>query len=241
MRKSLAPVNSTLSPTLSIPSSFGGIFFVTLRLRDALPESFRQSLGLQYYTQQLKFAPHPDRTARLRQTRKRLFARFDDTLDLEKYGHAHLREPALAQIVADEILRRDGSDYALLAYAVLPNHVHLLIDLHSTLVEDPALDDLESYQHPPLREIIGKIQNATEVPLKTALQQLGEHINPHTFQKQSQSGRVKMEGKFWHERTFDFRVHNATEYEKIVRYILQNPVKAALVEAWGEWPFSYGS
>ncbi|MFN0175356.1 MAG: transposase [Saprospiraceae bacterium] len=232
-------MNSFKSPTLSIPASFDGVFFVTLRLRDALPESFGQSLALQYYSKQLKFAQHPDSIAQLRQARKRLFARYDDALDLEKYGHSYLREPALAKIMADEILRCDGTDYTLLAYCILPNHVHLLLDLRSTLAEDPALDDLESYQYQPLRNIVGKIQHATKAPLKKALQQLGEHIDPRTFQKHSANGSVKMDGKFWHERTFDFRVLDAAEFEKIVQYILYNPVKAELVKDWVDWNFSY--
>jgi len=232
-------MNSFKSPTLPIPASCEGVFFVTLRLRDALPESFGQNLALQYYSKQLKFAEHPDRAAQLRQARKRLFARYDAALDLEKYGHTYLREPALAKILADEILRRDGSDYALLAYSILPNHVHLLFDLRSTLAEEPALDDLESYQYQPLRDIVGEIQHATEAPLKKALQQLGEHIDPKTFQKHTPNGSVKMEEKCWHERTFDFRVQDAAEFEKIVKYLLHNPVKAELVKDWVDWNFSY--
>lgn len=222
-------MNSSKSPTLSLPTSLQGVFFVTLRLRNALPESFGQNLALQFYSKQLKFAQHPDRAAQLHQARKRLFARYDDALDFEKYGHTYLREPALAKIIADEILRRDGSDYALLAYSILPNHVHLLFDLRSTLAEEPALDDLESCQYQPLRDIVGEIQRATEAPLKKALHQLGEHIDPKTFQKHTPNGSVKMEGKFWHERTFDFRVKEAAEFEKIVKYILHNPMKAELL------------
>ncbi|MDO8367938.1 MAG: hypothetical protein Q7T20_14145 [Saprospiraceae bacterium] len=219
---------SSKCTTHSLPTSFDGVFFVTLRMRDALPKSFGLNLALQYYSIQVKFAQQPDQTAQLRQARKRLFARFDNALDLEKYGHDHLREPALAKIVADEILSRDGLDYTLLSYSILPNHVHLLFDLHRTLSEAPTLDDLESYRYQPLRDIVWKIQNATEAPLKKALQQLGEHIDPNTFQKHSHNGTVKMEGKFWHEQTFDFRVHDNAEFEKIAEYILHSPLKSEL-------------
>ncbi|MBC7775874.1 MAG: hypothetical protein H7246_10610 [Phycisphaerae bacterium] len=232
-------MNSANSPTLVVPNSFSGIFFVTLRLWDALPASFGQNLALQYYTKQVEFEHSPDRAKKLQHARKRLFARFDQALDLEKYGHPKLREPALAQIVADEIRRRDGSDYVLMAYSILPNHVHLLLDLQNNLTEDPPLDDLESFCFKPLRDIVADFQNATEVPLKKALRQLGEHVDPSTFQKHNPNGGVKMEGKFWHERSFDFRVQDAAEFERVVRYILQNPVKAELVEDWKNWSFSY--
>ena len=232
-------VNSAQSPTLPLPASFAGVFFVTLRLRDALPESFGQNLALQYYTRQVEFAQHPDFTEQLYLTRKRLFARFDAALDLEKYGHAYLREPTLAQIVSDELQRQDGSTCDLLAYSILPNHVHLLVNLRHTLTDDPPLDDLESFLFKPLRELVQEIQNATEAPLKKALRRMGAHIDPTTFQKHSPKGGVKLEGEFWHERSFDFRIHDAAEFEKIACYILRNPVKAELVSDWQDWPFSF--
>lgn len=232
-------MNSTKSPTLFSPTSFDSVFFTTLRLRNALPESFGQNLALQYYNRQVEFAQHPDRISKLRQIRKRLFARFDDALDLEKYGHGQLRQTVLAQILAEDILRRDGSDFDLLAYSILPNHVHLLVDLRIILAEAPALDDLESLLHSHLRELIGEIQHATEAPLKKALRQLGEHIDPSTFQKHSPTGGVKSAGDFWHPRSFDFQVQDLAEFEKIGHYILQNPAKAELTHHWQDWPFLY--
>ncbi|MFN0036840.1 MAG: hypothetical protein ACKVUS_17405 [Saprospiraceae bacterium] len=222
-----------------VPESFESVFFVTMRLRDALPDSFGQNIALHYYSKQVEFAHHPHRTAHLQQARKRLFARFDDTLDLAKYGHPYLREPMLAQILADQIHRHDRAAYELLAYSIMPSHIHLLFDIHCPLREDPPLDDLESMLCEPLRDIVGKIQNATEKPLKKAVKQLRGHIDPTTFQLHTPKGSVKLEGKFWHEQTFDFRVHDAVEFEKIVRYILQNPVKAELTEWWEDWPFSF--
>ena len=231
-------MNSNASPTLPNPLSSGVIFFVTLRLHNALPESFMQNLGIQYYSKQVEYAQNPNATALLHETRKRLFARFDDLLDLEKYGQAHLREPALAQIVAEEVLRRDGSDYALMAYSILPNHVHLLLELPNPISCNPPLDELQSLRHEPLRALVRTIQKATEMPLKKTLRQLGEHIDPTTFQKQSTQGSVQMDGKFWHEQSFDFRIQDAAEVKKTTQYVLQNPGKTELGR---DWPFSYAS
>ncbi len=184
-----------------------------------------QNLGLQYYSKQLEYAQNPNATALLHETRKRLFARFDDLLDLEKYGQAHLREPALAQIVSEEILRRDGSDYALMAYSILPNHLHLLLELPNSISCNPPLDELQSLRHEPLRALVRTIQKATEMPLKNALRQLGEHLDPTTFQKHSTHGSVQMDGEFWHEQSFDFCMQDAAEVKKTTQYVLQNPMK----------------
>lgn len=232
-------MNSGKSPTLLLPSSFDGVFFVTLRMRDALPESFGQNLALQYYTTQLKFAQHPESKQLLFQARKQLFASYDEALGLEKYGHLYLKDAALAHIVAEEIRRHDGTDYDLLAYSILPNHVHLLLDLGHPPDEEPILDDLESLLHNPLRNIVQKIQASTESPLKKTLRLLGAHLDSSTFQKHSTKGSVHFKDKFWHERSFDFQVFDSTTFKKIAQFILQNPVKAELVRDWADWPFSY--
>lgn len=44
------------------------------------------------------------------------------------HGSCLLREPACAQIVEDALLFGDGKRYQLLAWVVMPNHVHVLIE-----------------------------------------------------------------------------------------------------------------
>jgi putative transposase len=43
---------------------------------------------------------------------------------------------------------------------------------------------------------------------------------------------------FWQDESFDHWVRNASEFEKIVHYIEMNPVKAGLVVAPEDWPWS---
>jgi len=44
---------------------------------------------------------------------------------------------------------------------------------------------------------------------------------------------------FWQSESYDHVVWNDTEYKNVVAYILNNPVKAGLVENWEDWPHSY--
>ncbi|MFD2569738.1 transposase [Spirosoma soli] len=44
---------------------------------------------------------------------------------------------------------------------------------------------------------------------------------------------------FWHPESYDHVVRSQEEFKRIVAYILNNPVKAGLVEAWEDWPHSY--
>lgn len=50
----------------------------------------------------------------------------DDVLD-RHLGSALMRDPSCARIVAEALLHGDGQRYALLAWCVMPNHVHALI------------------------------------------------------------------------------------------------------------------
>ena len=46
-------------------------------------------------------------------------------------------------------------------------------------------------------------------------------------------------GTFWEHETFDRYVRNQGEWKRIVRYVLENPLKAGLVRTWQEWPWNY--
>ena len=45
-------------------------------------------------------------------------------------------------------------------------------------------------------------------------------------------------GRFWQPEAYDHWVRDATEHERIARYILQNPVKARLCARAEDWPWS---
>ena len=46
-------------------------------------------------------------------------------------------------------------------------------------------------------------------------------------------------GTFWQKDSFDHFVRTEKEWHNIVKYILDNPVKAGLVEKWEDWDGSY--
>lgn len=47
-------------------------------------------------------------------------------------------------------------------------------------------------------------------------------------------------GRFWEAESYDHLVREkAGEFERILWYILNNPVKAGLAKDWQEWPYSY--
>ena len=48
------------------------------------------------------------------------------------HGECHLRQPEIAALVEDSLLHFDESRYRLLAWVVMPNHVHTLIETTQT-------------------------------------------------------------------------------------------------------------
>ena len=50
---------------------------------------------------------------------------------------------------------------------------------------------------------------------------------------------LKRKGAFWEHESFDHYIRNRAEWKRIVKYVLDNPVKARLVTSWEEWPLNY--
>jgi REP element-mobilizing transposase RayT len=46
-------------------------------------------------------------------------------------------------------------------------------------------------------------------------------------------------GQFWQHESYDHVVRSGEEFDRIVNYVLQNPVKAGLVTNWQEWRWNW--
>ena len=46
-------------------------------------------------------------------------------------------------------------------------------------------------------------------------------------------------GVFWHHESYDHVVRDGEELERIIWYVLENPVKAGLCKSWEDWKWSY--
>ncbi|MFM7220923.1 MAG: transposase, partial [Nodosilinea sp.] len=99
-------------PHFDVP---GLIQHITFHLADSLPRAAIE--GMQ---RELAAMPEAERDVARRQ---RIQALLDSGL-----GSCVLRDAACAQIVQDSLLFGDGDRYHLLAWVVMPNHVHVLIE-----------------------------------------------------------------------------------------------------------------
>ena len=46
-------------------------------------------------------------------------------------------------------------------------------------------------------------------------------------------------GPFWQHESYDHVIRDPSEWQRIVTYVLNNPVKAGLVDTWEKWQWSY--
>lgn len=94
-----------------------GLQFITFRLHDSLPRSVVEKL-------RAEFAEQSDRE-RIRETYRRTEALVDSGT-----GACWLAQPAVADIVQRQLRFHDGERYELKAWTIMPNHVHVLANIH---------------------------------------------------------------------------------------------------------------
>jgi putative transposase len=195
-------------PHLHIPDA---TYFITFRLKGSLPVKVLTSLR-----EELRIERAAEEARKVTDSQKRLakheksesFWRFDALLDSGSTGPHWLADREAAAIVQEAIQYRDNREYRLLADCVMPNHVHLVIDLGGR--PDWSTDSL-----------VDILQN---LKWYTALK-----CNEQLCRK----------GAFWQDESYDHVVRSGEELERIVQYVLENPVKAGLVKHWTDWPYTY--
>jgi len=99
-----------------LPHFDGGakLQFLTFRLYDSLPQAV-----LDKWKTELEQRPQIEREIVLRE-------RIEKYLDCG-YGKCYLKQPKVAEIMQNALLFHDGAKYKLIAWTIMPNHVHALL------------------------------------------------------------------------------------------------------------------
>lgn len=101
--------------------------FITWRLGDSLPEEVLKK----YHSEKeawLAKHPEPRSTEDEEKFHQHFSNQIDEWLDAGS-GECLLRDPKIAKIVSDALLHFDGDRYLLDSFVVMPNHVHVLVQL----------------------------------------------------------------------------------------------------------------
>ena len=175
------------------------VFFVTFNLRGAIPAHILSKLNKDYAAQKRNLLNTPKRK---RKADEDYDEQINDILDSGKYGKHWLKEPAVAQIVANSFHFLDGRDFSLICYCVMSNHVHFVAyKLNKRLYK--IMHSLKSYTAMECNKILNR------------------------------------SGPFWQREYFDRIVRDRTDLAIKIKYVINNPVKAGLVDLWDDYPFTY--
>ncbi len=199
----------------------GAMHFVTYRLVGTIPEHVLHRLR-EERAQHLRGFRLADRSSAQHRERaqKLFFAAYDRYLDQHREID-WLIQPALAALVRGNLLHHNGSKYDLLAYCVMPNHVHALLQPREG----------SSTAGPESREVLADETADAQSPLAQVMHSLKSYT-AHEANK-----ILRRSGPFWQGESYDHWVRDEEELERIVEYIAFNPVKADLVKQPHEWFF----
>ncbi len=133
------------------------IYFVTFRLADSLPKEL--VLQLREQRKALKRAGPAGTTSpvdlvRLRELRA-LLRRAEQCLD-SGLGRCHMRDARIARVVAEAICHFHGQRYRLLAWCVMPNHVHVLFSPLQGQTLQTILHSWKSYSANQANALLGR-------------------------------------------------------------------------------------
>ncbi len=189
----------------------GATLFVTFRLHGSLPRDVLIQLRQEYeqFAKQMKALSKTRAKLELDRFQKRLIVQCDRILDLSDRGPQFLKDPRIAKLVCETMQFWDQQRYDLLSYCVMSNHVHVVFT--------------------PLPKQDGTF---------FSLAKIMHGIKSYTASKANEM--LRRRGKpFWEHESFDHYCRGENEVERVIAYVLNNPVKAGLVDDARAWPWNY--
>jgi putative transposase len=168
---------------------------ITFRLNDALPKMVVDLLD-----QELSQGPELERA---REKRRRI-----DKLIDAGFGSCLLRDPGAAHVVEQGLLIGDGVKYRLLAWVIMPNHVHVLIEPNPGVKLGGIVQSWKSFS--------------------------ARWINAHA----RTLGLTSRMNPVWQREYWDRFIRDQAHYQSVVDYIHANPVKAGFVDRPQAWRWS---
>ncbi len=183
---------------------------VTFHLADSLPHSVLIKLE-----SELKIIPVERRDL---ERRKRVEAWID-----AGHGSCVLRDPRIAATVQTSFLRFDSVRYRLLAWIVMPNHVHVLFEPIDGWTVAKIVATWKKYTAGRISDI--ELENF--VSSNNSIEQPAAGTNGKTDR-----------APIWHREYWDRYIRDEAHLQQTISYIHFNPVKAGLVGSAENWLWS---
>ncbi len=177
-------------------------------------------------------------------TKKRKFT--EAILD-QSHGLCLLQKKEVAQKQIEAWKYFNGERYELIAYVVMPNHVHLLIKTYPSW----PLSKLVASWKKHVTYFVQRDKNLWRQYSKSYLQYRKAFLNykstldDETFHNERnlipsalECGAPSKKTYLWQNEYWDRFIRNENHFQNAIHYILENPVKAGLVKSIDDWPWS---
>ncbi|HUE83304.1 MAG TPA: hypothetical protein VMM84_14415 [Pyrinomonadaceae bacterium] len=208
--------------------------FITFRLVGSIPNSvvrlYKKKKGyLERQLEQLIRVEEDPNSAAVQEQFRRLerfsgewFLKFEEILHKARTGPLWISNDGVAERIAENLHRLDGEALRLDAYSLMSNHVHTVFQ--PLLSETDLIECVDAFGHPMFK---------SDLP---ALARIMQSIKGRSARECNQVlGRT---GQFWEHESFD-HVIRAGKFNKTLLYVLNNPVKAGMVDEWAKWRWNY--
>lgn len=176
----------------------GAIYHVSLRLADSVPLAVCE--GWKHEREEIiahaASVGRPLTDEEELQLQNLYSERIENYLDAG-HGACHLRQPEIARMLISALLFFCGQRYALHAWCLMPNHIHIVFLPLPGWTPAKILRSFSSYTAHEANKILG------------------------------------LTGQFWQHEPYDHIIRSPREYAFQVRYVWENPDKAAL----RNWPW----
>jgi len=210
----------------------GAAHFVTYRLAGTIPREVLEALTK--HKDELLTRPLPQGMSpreRRRLVHKQLFAEYDAYLDANR-AIDWLVRPSVAALIRRNLYHHNASKYQLLAYCIMPNHVHVLLQPIVPVDEAARFvgpDEASRFVYDD-NEPCGELADS-QSPLTVIMHSLKSYT---AHEANKLLGRT---GQFWQHESYDHWIRDDDELERVVAYINANPVKVGLIAQAHEWLF----
>ena len=193
----------------------GTIHFVTYRLAGTIPQEVLRSLRR---ARKRSLEPRPGGRGIGKETaHKQFFAKYDQYLDSQSPVR-YLADDRIADMVKENIFHHNSAKYYVLAYCIMPNHVHIV--LQPMDIPAHGRDGFFSDEVPDSGSPISSIMHSLK-----------------SYTAHEANKILVRSGQFWQHESYDHWVRSDEELQRIVDYMSWNPVKAGLTAECHEYQY----
>jgi REP element-mobilizing transposase RayT len=186
----------------------GLTYFLTLRLAGTLPQAVLSQIRKDL--EDLRQARRDKKLNAAEEQRLKYIEtkRIQDYLD-SGAGECWLANSKVAEVIQEAVRHHDGHRYVTHVCCIMPNHLHWILTPQKT----KGMLKLDS----------------RIIPIMQGFKSFTAHAANKVLRRN---------GPFWSREYYDHAVKSSEEFYRLVRYTIQNPVKAKLCADWKQWPWT---